>query len=296
MLESLNYSFRNPKNIIWVIYRIKQLRNDKKKNHGVLRGPQLDKQRWWARLGILWVKLQQKPEIMKKSWNFALNDVHFLEVIARESHSIQHKGSLLTWRKERQGLTELRAIGTVPGMWGNLSQTYVRHTSVSGRTRAVESGYSVMTGPSICAWGWPTLIPVSLTLHSSVAIDTVTSVGARIMTQGNNVRCDVPQHGCWRFKPYRVFFFLVTRPVLCVHHFALWRKHRSALKHSTFYCIRIKNVDFVVESFFFVPHCFTITFGEYELIYQLDAIEYLFVYFELDMCRAYTPIFRSNGC
>ena len=30
MLESLNYSFRNPKNIIWVIYRIKQLRNYKK--------------------------------------------------------------------------------------------------------------------------------------------------------------------------------------------------------------------------------------------------------------------------
>ena len=31
MLESLNYSFRNPKNIIWVIYRIKELRNYKKK-------------------------------------------------------------------------------------------------------------------------------------------------------------------------------------------------------------------------------------------------------------------------
>jgi len=30
MLESLNYSFRNPKNIFWVIYRIKQLRNYKK--------------------------------------------------------------------------------------------------------------------------------------------------------------------------------------------------------------------------------------------------------------------------
>ena len=30
VLESLNYSFRNPKNIIWVIYRIKQLRNYKK--------------------------------------------------------------------------------------------------------------------------------------------------------------------------------------------------------------------------------------------------------------------------
>ena len=30
MLESLNYSFRNPKNIIRVIYRMKQLRNYKK--------------------------------------------------------------------------------------------------------------------------------------------------------------------------------------------------------------------------------------------------------------------------
>ena len=57
MLESLNYSFRNPKNIIWVIYRIKQLRNYKK-NHGVLRGPQLGIQRWRARLGILRVKIQ----------------------------------------------------------------------------------------------------------------------------------------------------------------------------------------------------------------------------------------------
>ena len=33
-----------------------------------------------------------------------------------------------------------------------------------------------------------------------------------------------------------------------------------------------------------------------ELIYQLDAIEYLFVYYQLDMFRAYTPIFRGNGC
>ena len=35
---------------------------------------------------------------------------------------------------------------------------------------------------------------------------------------------------------------------------------------------------------------------DYELIYQLDAIEYLFVHFQLEMFRAYTPIFRSNGC
>ena len=55
MLESLNYSFRNTKNIIWVICRIKQLRNYKKK-HGVLQGPRLDKQCWRARLGMLRVK------------------------------------------------------------------------------------------------------------------------------------------------------------------------------------------------------------------------------------------------
>ena len=42
MLESLNYSFRNPqKNIIWVIYRIKQLRNYKKKNMGSSEDPSL---------------------------------------------------------------------------------------------------------------------------------------------------------------------------------------------------------------------------------------------------------------
>lgn len=88
-----------------------------------------------------------------------------------------------------------------------LSQTYVRRTSVPSRTRAVESGHSVMTGPSIKAWGWPALIPVGLTLDSGVAIDTVASVGARITTQGNTVSCEVPQRRCWRFKPYRISFW-----------------------------------------------------------------------------------------
>ena len=42
---------------------------------------------------------------------------------------------------------------------------------------------------------------------------------------------------------------------------------------------------------------FTLHFGlKYEIIYQLDAVEYLFVFFQLDMFRAYTPIFRSSGC
>ena len=36
--------------------------------------------------------------------------------------------------------------------------------------------------------------------------------------------------------------------------------------------------------------------ASHEIIYQLDAIEYLFVFFQLDMFQAYTPIFRSNGC
>ena len=41
---------------------------------------------------------------------------------------------------------------------------------------------------------------------------------------------------------------------------------------------------------------FTLHFRlKYEIIYQLDAIEYIFVFFQLDMFRVSTPIFRSNG-
>ena len=71
MLESLNYSFRNPKNIIWVMYRIKQSRNYKK-NHGVLRGPQLDKQRWRARLGILRVNKSLQMSVFNNTGQFAV--------------------------------------------------------------------------------------------------------------------------------------------------------------------------------------------------------------------------------
>ena len=39
-----------------------------------------------------------------------------------------------------------------------------------------------------------------------------------------------------------------------------------------------------------------ILFLKYVMIYQLEAIEYLFVFLQLDMFRAYTRIFRSNGC
>ena len=55
MLESLNYSFRNPKK--HNLSNLAQQTVEKlQKNHGVLRGPQLGKQRWRLRLGILRVK------------------------------------------------------------------------------------------------------------------------------------------------------------------------------------------------------------------------------------------------
>ena len=52
MLESLNYSFRNPKKR--TLSNLPHQTVEKlQENHGVLRGPQLGKQRWRARLGIL---------------------------------------------------------------------------------------------------------------------------------------------------------------------------------------------------------------------------------------------------
>ena len=55
MLESLNYSFRNPKK-----HNLSNLPHQTveklQKNDGVLRGPQRDKQRWRVRLGIWRVK------------------------------------------------------------------------------------------------------------------------------------------------------------------------------------------------------------------------------------------------
>ena len=77
MLESLNYSFRNPKN-----HNLSNLPHQTveklQKNHGVLWGPQLDKKRWRARLGILRVKCF----VEKKIWFFnvfrkRLNLTHF---------------------------------------------------------------------------------------------------------------------------------------------------------------------------------------------------------------------------
>ena len=53
MLESLNYSFRNPKKHNLSNLPHQTVEKLQKKNHGVLRGPQLDKQRLRAMLGIL---------------------------------------------------------------------------------------------------------------------------------------------------------------------------------------------------------------------------------------------------
>ena len=65
-----------------------------------------------------------------------------------------------------------------------------------------------------------------------------------------------------------------------------------------FILIIIKSISKIIIKFIIllkILGSFTLHFGlKYEIIYQLDAIEYLFVFFQLDMFRAYTPIFRSN--
>ena len=53
MFESLNYSSRNPQKKHNLINLPNQTVEKLQKNLGVLWGPQLDKQRWRARLGIL---------------------------------------------------------------------------------------------------------------------------------------------------------------------------------------------------------------------------------------------------
>jgi len=90
MLESLNYSFRNPQKIIWVIYRIKPLGNYKK-NIGCSEDPSLvnnvDKLGlvYWG-LNELEVRVQYQMKISKR---FAalenLNDGEDINM-AREKH------------------------------------------------------------------------------------------------------------------------------------------------------------------------------------------------------------------
>ena len=57
MLESMNYSIRNAKKHNLSNLPHQTVEKLQTKNHGVLRGPQLDKQRWRARLGILRVNV-----------------------------------------------------------------------------------------------------------------------------------------------------------------------------------------------------------------------------------------------
>ena len=61
ILESLNYSFRNPKKHNLSNLPHQTVEKLQKKNHGVLRGPQLGKQHWRARLGTLRVKRSTAP-------------------------------------------------------------------------------------------------------------------------------------------------------------------------------------------------------------------------------------------
>ena len=84
----------------------------------------------------------------------------------------------------------------------------------------------------------------------------------------------------------------------------LWVKDRVALRWVDYaatnqitYLIKQNSQVNILKSSSYILGSFTLHFGlKYEMIYQLDAIEYLFVFFQLDMFRASTPIFRSNGC
>ena len=77
------------------------------------------------------------------------------------------------------------------------------------------------------------------------------------------------------------------------------RKLRTAL------CVRVIAADqqrvadwhcgYLIETLLII-WCRYVRALKYEIIYRLHAVEYLFVFFQLDMFRAYTPIFRSNGC
>ena len=73
MLESLNYSFRNPKkhNLSNLPYQtVEKLQ----KNHGFLRGPQLGKQRGRPRLGILRVNKSFSSKIVENSLSVRLRE------------------------------------------------------------------------------------------------------------------------------------------------------------------------------------------------------------------------------
>ena len=72
----------------------------------------------------------------------------------------------------------------------------------------------------------------------------------------------------------------------------------SASSTQTTFYLTIVCVHITVNTLIFIYlGSSTLHFGlKCEISYQLDAIEYLFVFFQLDIFRAYTPIFRSNGC
>ena len=102
-----------------------------------------------------------------------------------------------------------------------------------------------------------------------------------------NRKNTVPRYGSSRDMPLRI----ATQPFRNVY------KHYIQEKHNP--CV-ISGFRREVDKNCALPGYYAASSGNflptYELIYQLDAIEYLFVYFQLDMFRAYTPIFRSNGC
>ena len=73
------------------------------------------------------------------------------------------------------------------------------------------------------------------------------------------------------------------------------KRSTSLAEHYKRHCRKKLRSLAVMPCTISVSACLEI-YRDYEIIYELNAIEYLFVYYQLDMFRAYTPVFRSNGC
>ena len=105
MLESLNYSFRNPKK-----HNLSNLPHQTveklQKKHGVLRGSQLGKQRWRPRLGILRVNVVSRLGLTRGTERFQCGRVFE----AARPHKRDFCDQYAEWRWEIELLAELKAF------------------------------------------------------------------------------------------------------------------------------------------------------------------------------------------
>ena len=145
VLESLNYSFRNPKNIIWVIYRIKQLRNYKK-TMGSSEDPSLIKKRWRARLGILWANARDcKRGVLSVVMNRTVPELcrKFIDRVSVK-RTVQYDGP--TWGRNFRLAAWVRFRGGGPCFF--TAKLHTKSAANNNRRTMVYTKYSNKTWPS----------------------------------------------------------------------------------------------------------------------------------------------------